>query len=270
MNEAEWTPAEIAEIYDHSTLTADLFNDGQEHLGYWYDDDDEASVGEAAARLTRKIADTLGLRPGEHVLDAGCGAGVAAVQIAGEYGARVTGVTISPVGRDMARARAEAAGRSEQARFELGDYHALDFPEAHFDAVIEIEALMHAVDLDKALLELYRVLRPGGRITIAETTKVRPDAEVAMPFSREPVMGRQWVDNLTNAGFVPEEWIECGHRVFGHSGTRFPRHFETIREDFVARFGEELFDNIREGQGKWFALGTEYMGYTILSARKPA
>lgn len=270
MSESNWTSAEVAEIYNHSTHSADMINDGHEHMGYWYDDNDDASVGEASARLTRKIVDTLGLRSGEHVLDAGCGAGASAAQIASEYGARVTGITVSSVGLDMARARARASGLSDQLHFDIGDYHALNFPEDHFDAVIAIESLMHAVDLDKALLEIHRVLRPGGRVAIAETTKARPDAQASASYTRERIMVAEWVEVLRTAGFVPEEWIECGHRVFGHSGKRFPRHSEAVRDDFIAQFGEELFEGIKQAQAGWFAMGPEYLGYMILSARKPA
>jgi ubiquinone/menaquinone biosynthesis C-methylase UbiE len=266
---SNWTPAEVAGIYDHSTPTADMFGDGYEHLGYWYDDGDDASVGAGSARLTRKIVDTLDLRAGEHLLDAGCGTGATAEQIAREYGATVTGVTISPVGLGMAEKRANASEVGGRLRFELGDYHAMRFPENHFDALIAVESLMHAVDLDKALLEFHRVLRPGGRLAIAETTKARPDARITMSYSRDPMMAGQWVEAVTAAGFVAEEWIECGHRVFGQSGKRFAEHADNVREEFVAQFGTELFDGIKQAQSGWFAMGTDHVSYLILCARKP-
>lgn len=140
-----------------------MFSDGDQHMGYWYDDDDDASVPEATARLTRKTVDTLGLHKDEHVLDVGCGSGAAATQIADEYGVRVTGISISPVGLDVARKRADEKGLSDRVQFDVGDYHALELPENEFDAAIALEALMHATDLNKALLEIRRVLRPGGR-----------------------------------------------------------------------------------------------------------
>jgi cyclopropane fatty-acyl-phospholipid synthase-like methyltransferase len=268
MSESNWTPADVAEVYDQSTPTADVFNNGYEHMGYWYDDDDDASVDEAAARLTRKIVDPLGLRRGEHVLDAGCGAGTPAALIAREYGVQVTGVTLSSVGAGMAEARVRASGVSDQVRIEVGDYHAMTFPENHFDAVIAIESLMHAIDLDKALLEFHRVLRPGGRIAISEPTKVSSQARVPMTHTREPITADEWVAAFEAAGLVPEEWIQCGRRVFGQSGKRFPRHAAGLRDEFVAQFGEEPFEGLKEAM-KGLDPGPEHMSYLILCARKP-
>lgn len=269
MSHPNWTPDDVAELYNAMTPSSDVFLAGNEHHAYWYDDEDEAPVEEGSARLTRKIVDTLGLRPGEHLLDAGCGAGAPAVLIANEYGVQVTGVTISPVGAQLAQARVAASGLSDRVRIEVGDYHALTYPENHFDAVVAIESLMHAVDLDKVLLEFHRVLRPGGRITIAEPTRLAP--KVAMPAMhiREPATAENWLDAFTAAGLVPEEWILCGRRVFGQSGRRFPQHAESLREEFVARFGEEAFLGLREAM-KGLDPGPENMSYLILCARKPA
>lgn len=269
MSEASWTVAEVSQMYDDISPTADMFSNGSEHLGYWYDEDDDLSVEEAARRLTRKIVDTLGLRRGQHLLDAGCGVGAPAVQIAGEYGVRVTGVTISPVGASMATARANESDVADQVRFEVGDYHALAFPENHFDAAIAVESLLHAVDLEKVLLELHRVLRPGGAVAIAEMTKMSPQAKVPMHGSREPMTVEGWVAEFQAAGFVVEEWTQCGRRVYGQSGKHFPAHTVELREEFVAKFGEEFFEGAMEAQKGAFAPGNDHMGYVILCARKP-
>jgi cyclopropane fatty-acyl-phospholipid synthase-like methyltransferase len=270
MSEPSWTLAEVAELYDGASRMSDMFSNGYEHLGYFYGDEDTATVEEAARRLTLKVADTLGLRLGEHLLDAGCGIGAPATLIAAETGAQVTGVTISPVEAGNATARATASGLSDQVKFEVGDFHALPFPEGHFDAVIAMESLMHAIDLDKVLLEFLRVLRPGGRIAISETTMVDPTATLPSMFrSRTPMTSDGWLKEVRAAGFVVEEWIQCGHRVYGGS-KRYVERTEEIRDQLVAAFGEEFFQAIKHGQHETFAPGPEVMSYLILSARKPA
>lgn len=270
MSESNWTLTDVAEMYDGMSPTSDMFSNGYEHLGYWYDDQDDATVEEASGRLTAKVADTLHLRRGEHVLDAGCGAGAPATQIAAQYGVRVTGVTVSPVGLDIARKRAEASGLTGEVRFELGDYHALSHPENHFDAVLAMESLMHAIDLQKVLLEFHRVLRPGGRIAISEMTKASAQAKVPLHQSREPLTAQGWVEEFEAAGFVVEEWTDCGRRVYGNSGRHFPARAEELRDEFVAAFGEEFFEGVREAHREAFAPGPEHMSYVILCARKPA
>ncbi|MCX5199528.1 methyltransferase domain-containing protein [Streptomyces sp. NBC_00249] len=270
MSESDWTPAEVAELYDSSCRMATMFNDGYEHLGYWYDDKDDASVEEAGKRLTRKVVDILGLRRGEHLLDAGCGVGAPATQIAREVGARVTGITISPAECEAAEKRAAKAGLFHRVRFQVRDYHELPYDEGHFDAVMAMEALSHSVDLAKALSEFYRVLKPGGRLAITETTMVHPDAQLPPFFrSRRPMTADGWLEVVRGLGFVVEEWTQCGHRVYG-MGNRYVARTEALREELVAEFGAEFVDAVKQGQKDMFAPGPEHMGYVILCARKPA
>src|SRR5690554_4036922 len=101
---------EVGRMYDDSAELSQLFIDGQEHLPYWYDDRDDTPVVRAAERITHKVADALGLQPGEYVLDAGCGVGGPAVLLAREYDVRVTGITVSVAQVEQARLR---AGRSD-------------------------------------------------------------------------------------------------------------------------------------------------------------
>ncbi|WP_051767650.1 SAM-dependent methyltransferase [Amycolatopsis vancoresmycina] len=271
MSELSWTPPEVAEFYDGSSPMADKYYSGYQHLGYWYDDSDEATLEEASRRLTRKIVDTLGLRRDQHLLDAGCGLGAPAIHIAGEYGARVTGVTISPVEAARAQARADESGLSELVRFEVGDYHGLTHPENHFDAVVAIESLFNAFDLGKALLEFHRVLRPGGCVAFSEMIKTTKASQAKKPFpqAREPMTAEAWVQEFESAGFVVEEQIQCGRRVYVNSGRRYLEHHDEMSGRLSEEFGAELTDEIRTGMQAGFHLGPEDVSYLILCARKP-
>lgn len=271
MTEVKSTPAEIAEFYDGASGLADKYFHGYQRQGYWYDDADDASLEEGAKRLTRKVVDTLGLRPGETVLDAGCGSGAATVHIAEEYGATITGVTISPVEAATAEARAAAAGLSDRVTFEVGDYHALPFAEGQFDAVVAMESLFNAYDLDKALLEIHRVLRPGGRVAMCEMSKATEASPLGKPFpqAREPMTPSGWAKAYEDAGFIVEERIES-RRVYVHTGKRHVEHFDQVRPKLAAEFGEEMVAEIRQGMQEAFQLGPEDVTYMMLCARKPA
>jgi len=90
------------------------------------------------------------------VLDVGTGTGRAAIGLA-RAGALVTGVDASSEMLEVARSRAEVAG--VVATFDVGDAHALPFPDAHFDAAVSLRVLMHTPDWQRCVGELCRVAR---------------------------------------------------------------------------------------------------------------
>ena len=104
------------------------------------------------------------VRPGERVLDVACGSGNAALAAARRY-ADVVGLDYVPALIARARLRAEAEGT--QVEFQVGDAQALPFPDNTFDVVISVFGVIFAPDQERAMTELLRVTRPGGRIGLA-------------------------------------------------------------------------------------------------------
>ena len=90
------------------------------------------------------------------VLEVGCGRGELAERIAGELGSEVVGLDQSE--------RMVALTRARGVEALVGDVQELTFPDASFDAAVAAWMLYHVPDLDRALAELARVLRPGGRL----------------------------------------------------------------------------------------------------------
>ncbi|MFI7025686.1 SAM-dependent methyltransferase [Micromonospora sp. NPDC049900] len=264
---------ELSRLYDSTAALSQVFIDGQEHLSYWYDDRDDTPVVEAARRITRKVGDAIDLRPGEHVLDAGCGVGAPAVQLAEEYGVRVTGVTVSPVQVQEARGRAERAGLGARVDFALGDYHQLALADGSVDAVVAVEAMVHAVDVAVALAEFHRVLRPGGRLAITDCTREsHVSAAQVAPFMALFSINQlhsvaEWTSLLGAAGFDVEEYTQCGPRVYG-MGLRYLDRIEELRDELTARFGAETVATLAASYRDYFGRRTE-IGYAIVAARKP-
>mgnify|MGYP001224377150 CR=1 FL=1 len=156
------------------------------HFGYW----DRHTRGHAQALLTmnRVLADQLGVRPGQRILDAGCGVGGSALWLAKTYDVEVVGIT--PVASQIARAQqfARAHGVAHRVTFEQQDYTATTFPGASFDVVWAIESVCHAPVKRRFLREARRLLRPGGRLGMVEYTRTgRPLAEA------EEVLLRRWL-----------------------------------------------------------------------------
>jgi ubiquinone/menaquinone biosynthesis C-methylase UbiE len=114
------------------------------------------------------MLDMVALRPGERVLDVACGTGLVSFRVAETVGRRgaVVGTDIS--GEMVEAARGSAAKRGlNNASFERSDAEELPFTDASFDAAVCGLGLMYVPDPVKALCEMRRLLRPGGRAAAA-------------------------------------------------------------------------------------------------------
>ena len=113
------------------------------------------------------------IRPGETVLDIGCGAGVdtlIAARLVGPTG-RVAGVDATP--EMIARARANLALVGfNNVSFEVAAAEALPFPDREFDVVISNGVINLTIDKEAALREAHRVLKRGGRLMVADMVLV--------------------------------------------------------------------------------------------------
>lgn len=125
--------------------------------------------GQGYDQISRGIADAiahavdaLDARPGERILDIATGTGWAARRIA-ESGATVTGIDLGAGVIEAAKHLSNGAGID----FRVGDAEALDFPDDSFDAVISTFGVMFARDPEAVASELARVVRPGGRVSLA-------------------------------------------------------------------------------------------------------
>jgi SAM-dependent methyltransferase len=175
---------------------------------------DDAQAREHAARLElRAGADSeiavrdeyvslLGVVPGERVLDVGCGSGAATRTLAQRVcpGGHVVGMDTSSALLKVASKLAEKAGPNKGVEFKVGDCRALPFPDASFDCVLAATTLSHVPDPERALGEMVRVTRPGGRVGVFDvdgdlTLFAHPDRDL----TRRIVMAYSdlgWVNGL--------------------------------------------------------------------------
>jgi arsenite methyltransferase len=126
------------------------------------------------------------MRPGESVLDLGCGAGFdafVAAQLVGP-GGRVVGVDLSPEMLAVARAALAEAG-FPQVEFRKASIETLPLPDASFDVALSNGVLNLVPDKPAALGEIFRVLRPGGRLQACD---------IGLVGDRVPPDKAQWSD----------------------------------------------------------------------------
>lgn len=141
-----------------------LFDQGAAH----YDRVVDWGFLHSGARYRRSALNRHGLRPGLQMLDVACGTGQVAAAAAQILGSAQTITCLDPSEGMLAVARARL-----DARFVVGRAESLPFPDDSFDFITMGYALRHVVELEQALGEFRRVLKPGGTLLIMEITKPR-------------------------------------------------------------------------------------------------
>lgn len=129
---------------------------------------DELHPGGAAT--TRRSLELIALGPDERLLDVASGSGTSALLAAREFGAVVAGVDYGEAAVRDAQSAADGAGLCDRVGFVVGEAAALPFADGEFDAVLCECSLSTFPDKTRALAEIRRVLRPGGRIAISDVT----------------------------------------------------------------------------------------------------
>jgi len=154
------------------------------HYGYW--DDSVRNFHEALLNINKVLAEIAEIRNGENVLDAGCGIGGSSIWLAKEKNCRVTGISLNEKQIRKAIGLAKTFSVTERILFEKKDYTKTLYPANSFDVVWAIESVCYADDKGDFLKEAFRVLKPAGRLIIADFFKKKD----LNPEGTEEV--RQW------------------------------------------------------------------------------
>ena len=135
------------------------------------------------APLGVQAMDRAGIEPGAHVLDVGCGCGNTTMELARRVGpsGRVTGIDISSVMLERARATAHAAGLSH-VHFENADAQTFRFPPRSFHLVFSRFGIMFFAHPEDAFANLRSALRPGGRVTFVCWRSIQQNAWMLVPL----------------------------------------------------------------------------------------
>ncbi len=204
--------------------------------------------GQAPAEVETRAAylDLLGITAGMCVLDVGCGSGVVTRELSRRVqpGGWVLGVDPNPYMLEFSRAREDNSG----IEFRVGDALALPVDSATFDAVVCVTVLEHMVEPERAIPELVRAARPGGRVGVLcgeqeSFIVAHPDRQLTRQIIAtfadlgfaNPWIGRQVPGLLEQAGVHDVE--ARGFVTLDRDPKRFSRRAAELRAEVAHRSG---------------------------------
>jgi tocopherol O-methyltransferase len=186
------------------------------HCGLW--DDTVSNQTEANLNTNKKVAESINISSHDYVLDAGCGVGGSAVYMAKSYGCNVVGITLLDMQVQKAKKFAEKSGVSKLTEFHVGDFTATNFEDNTFDKIYSIECVCHSVDKSDYLNEMYRILKPGGKIAILDAYLLFPATQMT---SSEKAIYQEFLegfflDNLAEASVFRKQLENSGFTNVQH------------------------------------------------------
>ncbi|MEB3275571.1 MAG: methyltransferase domain-containing protein [Cyanobacteriota bacterium] len=218
MSRAYTDSSSVAQAYDNWTndaLLERLWGD-HIHLGHYGEPPQRCDFRQAKSDFVDALVRWSGLDrlpPGSRLLDVGCGIGGSARILAARYGMDVLGISISPA--QVARAQALTPDSlAPRCRFAVMDALALALPDQGFDAVWSVEACPHMADKQRYADELLRMLKPGGRLAVADWN--RRDPAAGAMSRRERWVMRQLLDNWAHPEFASIEGLSHNLQTSHH------------------------------------------------------
>lgn len=150
------------------------------HFGYF--NEDVKDHNNSLENLNQVMANKISLYAGDLVLDAGCGQGGSSFWIAENIGAKVKGITLVPHQVEIANKDSFERNLTDKVSFSIQDYCNTSFADETFSVIWACESLCHTVEKANFYKEAYRLLKPGGRLIVAEY--IRKDRPLSAAYER--------------------------------------------------------------------------------------
>lgn len=209
---------DVAQHYDElDPFYLDVWGEHVHH-GLWVSGRESAQT--AVRQLVDLVAVAAEIEPDHELCDIGAGYGATARQLAYDYGAKVTALTISPQQYEYARRKATP---NENPTYVLADWLHNRLPSESFDAACAIECASHMCDPRRFVDEVARVLRPGGRFVMCAWVASAEAGDRHIRYLLEPICregrlahlstAREYVDLLESAGLNVANFRDLSSKV---------------------------------------------------------
>lgn len=161
--------SKVVAYYEQTEKTYENWGNSDVYeLHYGYRDEPEDDHLTSLMRLNEIVAEEAEIKQGDSILDAGCGVGASSIWLAKNKNAIVNGISLCQAQVEKARNFARSNEIDYLTSFSCQDYTKTTFADESFDVVWGIESICYAQDKRNFLKEAYRILRPGGRVVVAD------------------------------------------------------------------------------------------------------
>ncbi|MBL4866122.1 MAG: methyltransferase domain-containing protein [Pseudomonadales bacterium] len=219
------TEQEIIHYYETCDIDYRLvwWTDKTFSLHYGYYDANNTGHNDAVLNTNRILATKAGIKPNDQVLDAGCGIGGSCVWLANNIGAQVTGINITAYQLQKAQRIVRKQGIEDKVRFEKMSFLDTSFDDNTFDVVWGMESVCYAENKEEFLTEAFRILKPGGRVAVADGFINDYEPKPAYHAMTKSWLDgwavpnlwgqKQFIESLKNVGFVNIDFTDASRNI---------------------------------------------------------
>lgn len=234
---------DIIKYYDETRFDYNVawINKENQALHFGYYDEHASKHDKALSNTNRVMADLVHIKEGERVLDAGCGKGGSCFWLVKNRNAQTVGITPVRSQVEDAKKTATELGISEQASFVQADYCNTPFEAACFDVIWACESVCHAPHKSEFYKEAFRLLKPGGRLVMAEYLRQNRPVSAEGESRLSNWLKRWMIQDIDTAEEHQQHAIEAG--------------FVHVDIQDVTPFVRVSLRNLFEHAQRWMGLG---------------
>jgi len=273
-DQATQTAREYYNSDDADNFYAEVWGGEDIHVGL-YESADEP-IKPASRRTVDHMADRLGdIKADDVILDVGAGYGGAARRLVERFGCKVICLNLSEAENERNRAMNRKAGVDDRIDVIDGSFEDIPLDDASVDHVWSQDAFLHSGNREKALSEVDRVLKPGGRIVFTDPMRADDCPEGVL----DPILARIHLPDLGSPGFYMQQAKTLGWRDLGFEDMteqlirHYTRVLETTRAEeprLKGKVSDEYIDRMKSGLQHWINGGDAgHLAWGVFLFEKP-